>query len=583
MLFISLSIIVLSAVLCGWGHLLLKLMKQKYRPGNPWLVFFLGYGFLIVALEYAVVFRKLDGLVLSAVFFLGMLGWVFHLRKTPREKITINFQKLLLFAAALVFVSCVAISLSNFDYPPPSDTTGYHLGIVSWLNNFPLVKGLANLHFRLGNHSGYLQLAAVLDNYKWDNQSSFIMPGLFLFGFFLYCAWEVIFSLLRKENTKSKIWPLFFFPILLLLVIYYHFHTFPVPNLYFDILPMLLATVILNEIVKNFFLSDDSGDKVDTLFLIMINILAAAAYLSKQSAVLILAMTVTFSAYYLIKRREFNIGKILMIFGLPAIGILGSIISNTITSGYPLFPLPFLHFNFPWTISKKSVYDIYDAIRYWAKMPGPNYLSVADNGFSYWFFPWIKRNFSDKLFITVVFVPFVCGITVWAANLAVWGKESRKYFWFFGASILNLLYWFFLAPDIRFGAIFFVIFLSSGLAFLALAINIRYSHFVEKMIKYEKAIAILFVLVAGAYSLYVSDAKIKYLSIKNIYYISNNISYEYQETAAEAKGRGSLTIYMPKDEQCRSKLPCTPYDPQSIGAFDSQDMGAGFYSKDMAK
>jgi hypothetical protein len=183
------------------------------------------------------------------------------------------------------------------------------------------------------------------------------------------------------------------------------------------------------------------------------------------------------------------------------------------------------------------------------------------------------------LFITVVFVPFVCGITVWAANLAVWGKESRKYFWFFGANILNLLYWFFVAPDTRFGAIFFVIFLSSGLAFLALAINDHHSHFFEKMLKYEKTIAILFVFFVSVYSFYISDAKVRYLNIKNIYYIENKLPDGYLEKKIETKDGGHLTVYIPKDGECRNKLPCTPYDPKDIGALSSGNIGAGFYHK----
>ena len=97
----------------------------------------------------------------------------------------------------------------------------------------------------------------------------------------------------------------------------------------------------------------------------------------------------------------------------------------------------------------------YDSVKYWARLPGKDYMSVADNGFLYWFFPWTKRNLADRLFILIVFIPFVCGTVIWAINMIFWTKKNKKYYWLFLANILNLLYWFFTAPDVKVWCYFF--------------------------------------------------------------------------------------------------------------------------------
>ncbi|MCX6717239.1 MAG: hypothetical protein NTU76_01000, partial [Candidatus Taylorbacteria bacterium] len=466
-------------------------------------------------------------------------------------------------------------------FPMSGDTTGYHMEIVSWLNNFSLVPGLANLHFRLGSYSGYLDFSAVIDNYIWDNKSPFVMPGLFFFGFCMYFIWEFFLSLSKKnKGIKTKIWNIFYATPLLLASSYYYFGTFNSgPNLYYDILPMFLFAIILNEIMKLFF----SKHKNNEIFLLnplfVISAFSIIAYLSKQSNALVLLLVSLFSVYLLFKNSLLNIKNFFRIFLIPILGFLGSIVSNLITSGYPLFPLPFIKVNFPWTASIDSINQAYVSIKYWAKLPGENYMSVANNSFLYWFIPWIKRNMADPLFINLAFIPLVCGLLIWLINIFFCIRKKQKYYWLFILVTLNLIYWFLMAPDIRFGIMFFVVFFSTGFAVLLLLIY-TYNEIAFKKIfnKYNLTVVFLFTGLISIWLFRVSKLDKKFIEIKNYYNVNFVDSNEFYEKEMKTKNGGSITVYIPKDNECRSfPLPCTPYYSKNIKAFNGNNLGTGFY------
>lgn len=587
MLFIFCSIILFFLVFFGWGKLTRIFFEHKRIVENPVLLFFLGYSALIIPLSYLSFFRKFDTPVLLLVLLFGLLSLFFISRKKTKL-LAIDFSRkqifLLVFVLSLLLLT-ISTSLGGQKFPKAGDTTGYHMGIVSWLNHYPLVPGLANLHFRLGSHSGYLQLAGVFDNAIWDNQSPFVMPGLFFFAFGAYFIWEVFLALTEKEREKKKrlvIWRIFYATPLLVASIVYHFGTYnSAPNLYYDLLPMFLSAILVNEIVK-YFLSGEADEKNTLLeFLFIINLLSAAAYLSKQNAAAVVLMVAIFSLYLLARNKLLSWKNLVKLFFLPALGFLGSVIANLITSGYPLFPLPFLRVNFPWTAPESTILSAYDSIKYWARLPGRNFMSVADNSFLYWFLPWVKRNLADRLFLSMALVPFGSGLIFWVVNFFWNFKKRQKYHWLFLAQLLNLVYWFFSAPDIRFSLLFFIMFFASSLAIFALFLSDIYATIAKRVLdNYAFHFLIFFVLAISA-TLFMATSPIERINKKpkNVFYVTFVDSNQFYEKEMKTRDGKIITVYQPKnDNECRSlPLPCTFYYSPEVKAFDSQNLGAGFY------
>ena len=85
------------------------------------------------------------------------------------------------------------------------DTRLYHAMIVSWLNAYKIVPGLANVYGTLGSNSLYLQLAAGLDVGPWDKQMSNVLFSLFYTVFILYTATDIVHAVTAGAVPEQRV------------------------------------------------------------------------------------------------------------------------------------------------------------------------------------------------------------------------------------------------------------------------------------------------------------------------------------------------------------------------------------------
>jgi hypothetical protein len=149
----------------------------------------------------------------------------------------------------------------------------------------------------------------------------------------------------------------------------------------------------------------------------------------------------------------------------PALFALGVwVVRNILLSGYPLYPLPILPLPLDWTMAHAAAQGNYSDILGFARMPGPGYLESLENGFLFWFKPWLARNLRSRDFLVWAALPFLLSSFFWVLVVRV--ARSRKALFFMVWSNLNILYWFLTAPDSRFGSGFFWVALALSLLFL---------------------------------------------------------------------------------------------------------------------
>jgi len=78
------------------------------------------------------------------------------------------------------------------------DSGLYHFGSIRWLNEYPIVPGLANVHWRLAMNQSYFGFLSLVNIYPLWNKG-YAVGGLFL----LYLA---SFSLLKIAQTQKRSW-----------------------------------------------------------------------------------------------------------------------------------------------------------------------------------------------------------------------------------------------------------------------------------------------------------------------------------------------------------------------------------------
>jgi hypothetical protein len=135
--------------------------------------FWVGYAPCIALLQLVHLVTPINALVTAAVLCLcavvslsrAVEAWrrrAAHAEATPRW----------VWWAWLGAMLCIAFWLANRALSPQLDfdTGFYHLSAIRWLNEFPLVPGLANLHYRLGFNQSSFLLSALLNGCSASRQ-----------------------------------------------------------------------------------------------------------------------------------------------------------------------------------------------------------------------------------------------------------------------------------------------------------------------------------------------------------------------------------------------------------------------------
>jgi len=174
MLFLLASITLFGIVLLGFGKLAGFVLGFK-ETHNPWLYWWLGVvstGALAILVSF---FTPVNLVCLAAFMMTGCAGLFVVWFKEYRNEMSRHSRTENIVFHVCVFFLALTISClfsystwQNFAY----DTDLYHAQTVRWINEYGTVKGLGNLHSRLGFNSLWLALASLFDNGVWDAHSA---------------------------------------------------------------------------------------------------------------------------------------------------------------------------------------------------------------------------------------------------------------------------------------------------------------------------------------------------------------------------------------------------------------------------
>jgi hypothetical protein len=454
MLFLFCSIVLCFLLLAGIGVLLADVLRiPQFR--NPVLYFWLGIFATSTAVMLFSLFVALDIKVFLVFVLLGACGIpVFYnsCRQILKEK---QAAVVKLFGCALLVLFLALTSMLAYsewtDSTGSSDTNGYHLPIVRWYNEYGTAAGLGNLHARLAFNSSWLSLAALLDNSLWDNRSAWLMSGLCILGGLAYFLFEFCFASARGARLYAAVilcW-------LGLTIVHIS------PTLYYDRPAHILNAIAALEAFYLIGLLSSVRDikKISGSATVCL-MLSVCMFMIKPIGAICVFFTGFLALFALVAGSIFSITNWLKVF-LPALtGLAVWIAGNIILSGYPLYPLPVLAWPLDWTMPLRLAQYNYNAVLGWARMAGPDYLASLENGFWFWFKPWLVDNLRDPIFLPLILI----SLLLWGWN--VWHRRNPAMFYFLLWCWAGVVYWFITAPDFsRFGEGFFWIAIASAFLF----------------------------------------------------------------------------------------------------------------------
>jgi len=565
MLFIFISVILLTCLLAGWGALFVRFMHIE--TDNPWLYPFLGMFAAGTTFSAISMFLPLNGPALIVFILTGLAGLPFWARGLKAWHSSHSREACILFLALTLACTLLMASLGAHKewMGIAYDADLYHANIVRWLNEYGTPLGLANLHTRLGNNSIWLVLAALFDNVYWNDCIAWVMPALSASGVTAYLLHNVLFGTAGTVRL--------FCGCMLFFAVGINMRVMNYPNLYYDFPAQFVNIIVFTECLAR----AEDGWNIKPGQAAVILCLAALAFAIKPVAGVSVLFAVGVALYGLKKAGLFSPANLWVAF-LPAVtaGIIW-MARNSLLSGYPLFPLPFFSLSMDWTVPKGMIVGTYEGIIAWARLPGPGYLESLHNG--NWVMPWLKRHVASRTFWLFVGLPFLAALPLWIKAFCRRRNARSAFFGLWAA--LCLLYWFFSAPDMRFGMVFFQIFFSLGLLFAfqevpwLAAWDARCANLPHNR-RLGVAVSIIALLIA------VSASAITLHSPKRSVLLVGSIpSRELRSRPLDISVSPPILLFFPAEagsDQCgNSPLPCAPSYDSRLRLRRPGDLGGGFY------
>ena len=591
MLFIASSWFAIFAVVVGWGHWMDLFWFRRVAPGvrlDLFRTFWLGLAALVVLLQWVSLGLRIDDPVFVGALLVGVFG-IGHrcgLASAAVGQRSDNRARSWLIAAfvfvGLPLATLGAARLASVDVPLSFDANLYHLNWVRWTNEYPAVCGLGNLHSRLAHNTGHLLFAALLDNLWWDLRTLRILPAFF--PLVLIAQWLTV--LVRERSQRG---PLFWYclatlpyPIIELGRI--------VPGLDYDVSTHVLQLVGFGELVRHLVARANAEPRERppvSAELVMALVAASLGFVFKTLGAALLAGTslwIVFAAWQAAQRGTMGstLRRCALIALLPAALLGGWLARNAVLSGWLLFPAPFGRLPVAWAMpaaprregdhlfEMQSVVGQYLVISNWARAPGAvEYVRSEHEGWRFWLRPWFERFRQTGawwLFLTGAGVLALAAIfsSKWRGSTPAREGVWRGQIALVVLALACVAFWFFGAPDLRFGRVFFWILGAVSLASLFMVGK------PPAMMRWLAVGMLLWITVLEFPQDWWPVLPVRLVSIPRV-------PMRQVDLIATPPPRWTVYSWYGPPVQGDTPLPCSPYYQGDLRLFRPDDLGSGFY------
>lgn len=506
---------------------------------------------LVIAISHAFLFRKSIGKYVN-YYARGLKA---------------NHLFIILMLGVVLLLSLLATAM-----PPAYYDDGlYYLPFMKWINTYAAVPGLGNLHPRLAFNSNWHLLSGVfsfsfLGMGTFNDMNGFLHLLMALFGL------AGLKGLLAKDYTVSNALRSVLLIPTHLIVGYINGPSADVPVIY-----LIWLVIIL-------FIQKTERDQLFDFDLRTVLIMFFSVWVCtiKLSAFPIALLPLILGIGALMQKSYKHIGILAAVALLIALPWMGR---NVVLSGYLFFPFYQIDFfSVDWKIPQELVQEEVRYIEAFAagetlvkKIPYPE-LQQLD--FNSWFPQWYQdlRTANKGIFF------LICGLSIYFLFYLLLGLITQRdsfvqrykgYLFLFAAIYGGIAFWFFKAPDFRFGYAFTVILYLLAFSFLMVQMLASYRYGKYAMIGLMGLIALFYLRplqIIGTDAYYLAKAGQTELILKP------GAAPVLQEEAFITQEGLSIYKAMQNDQCWDAPLPCTPFYDLGIRLRnENQGLAKGFY------
>jgi hypothetical protein len=443
----------------------------------------------------------------------------------------------------------------------------YHLQASEWLRNEPVVFGLANLHGRFGFNSSWLANVTLFRTEGVDLNGAMIAGQIILLLTLVFFLKPVVSSSSIVREPLSSSFAVFALLIFLYLVKSndFVFSTWILTDAPAQLLCVISAYMFIRHDER---LKRGDNTAKDQILLWVLVSYAVTIKLSILPMIIlpIIATTNEFSL-----RRNYR--TTLVAVGLSSIFLAIWVVRNILISGCVVYPVAFSCIeSLPWAIDPKQAIMEKNWIVSWARRPGQFY---DENLSSWsWFSGWWLQHVGLTLwtyFISITATTVSMALAIQykyskpntTSQSALLPQSNRAIFNLVLTLFIGIGFWFFTAPDFRFGfSYFLVLALLPGAYILKLVI----SYLPQYLFRIANGILVLLFV-------YYSLVLLKY-SDQNALWLSASDAIPVVDLKSEKMGSTDVSSPVTGDQCWLAPLPCTPYPNanETVSIRDSRNL-----------
>jgi hypothetical protein len=384
----TVAIHVLLAVGCfGWGGLLLRrngvhLTSAASTVWTGWIV-------LLFILQAVHCFTPLTGWVtagcLAPGIAVGILQAVHRTRETGSNSAFTRGSLLMGLAIAAVVPFVVARALAA---PLNYDSGLYHFNTLRWINEYPLIPGLGNLHTRLGYNQSFFAFSAALNFTPWFGHGR-SLANSFLF---LLTFWNTLSALKTTcatpwcsvADTIRRVPPMLTLPVLGFLLFWDNGFAAPTPDLASTLMQLVLFGMVA-EIV-----AAQAEQRPAAPAPIAVSVLLAVAMvtvkLSNSGFALGALAVLAFAGF----TSGVRLAAMRLAFPFAILFGLLWVLRGIVLTGYPAFPATIGGVHVPWRVPMERAQLETRIIKGFARNPDRLPHEKNADGWD-WLDPWLSR------------------------------------------------------------------------------------------------------------------------------------------------------------------------------------------------
>ncbi|MCD4674008.1 MAG: hypothetical protein K8R77_15200 [Anaerolineaceae bacterium] len=435
-------------------HVLAHSLKLDDDPLSFSLTWLAGLGTLTTLASFLSLFIKL-ALAAQLIVLAGGLLILIWLWRTHRLHFAMPaWQPLGLLLGALVLITVLEISTHT---PGNPDTGLYHAQTIRWIESFPVVPGLGNLHSRLAYNSSWLTLNALFSFAFLGGQSYHILPGLLFLvitGRLLQRGLRLLGSRGHEVSSgKPADWlRLMLIPLAFLLL------AGEISSPGTDLPAVLLSWLVFSEWLALL----EEKETTSPLHRILLILFVLWTVTIKLSSLPLLLAALFIWWRNIPDKQPRTTAKL---FAAAAVLLLPWVARSLILSGYLIYPgLTLDPFHFDWRIPAEAVQRESQVITAWARFSAGEIETVLAMSLPEWVSAWFHNQTPNRqaIFLLVAAAPFGYALLLGLLSLIkrglahkLWGT-LQTYGLPLLAAYAGIAFWFLKAPFFRFGYAFLI-------------------------------------------------------------------------------------------------------------------------------